>query len=226
MARTSFFETVKVSIEQIVSGTDSASRTHKATSSKSSAHDEVEAAIIVLCAELMRITGNNSSETETIVIEFLERNFSNVPTHKRIEKLQEHIRLGAQPYIKLACQELNALTTFSSREEIIKLLCAIATHDNAINAAETKTIARIGKLLGIAEEKLLAIKARFASMHNPFTLLEIEETTSLTVVKKAYRKMTLKYHPDKRRDGVTNDEANRKFREIQRAYINILERWE
>lgn len=226
MAKSRFFETVKASIDQIVSGSDSSTYTHKVSASKSNAHDEVEAAIIVLCAELMRVNGNNTTETETILTEFLERNFSKAPSKKRKEKLQEHIKLGAQPYIKLACQALKTLTTYSSREEILVLLYSIAAHAHAINATETKTIARMAKLLEIEDEKALTIKARFANVHSPFTLLGIEETTSLAVVKKAYRKMTLKYHPDKRRDGVSAEEANRKFREIQKAYLSILEGWQ
>ena len=51
-------------------------------------------------------------------------------------------------------------------------------------------------------------------MSNLYSFLEVPETASQEEIKKAYRKLSLKYHPDR-----TNDRtAAEKFKEINRAY--------
>ncbi|XP_049867334.1 dnaJ homolog subfamily B member 8 isoform X1 [Pectinophora gossypiella] len=49
-----------------------------------------------------------------------------------------------------------------------------------------------------------------------YRVLGVSRTASETEIKKAYRKLALKWHPDKNPDNA--DEANRKFKEISEAY--------
>jgi DnaJ family protein C protein 9 len=53
--------------------------------------------------------------------------------------------------------------------------------------------------------------------------LGIEEEATLEQVKAAYRKMVLKFHPDKRGADVSTEEANVKFLQVQRAFGIIKE---
>ncbi|KAL7701162.1 chaperone protein DNAj [Lotmaria passim] len=61
----------------------------------------------------------------------------------------------------------------------------------------------------------LITHARFASSKNPYTVLGIKQGAEKAEIKKAYRVMARKYHPDAPGG---NDE---KFREIQEAYEQI-----
>lgn len=49
-----------------------------------------------------------------------------------------------------------------------------------------------------------------------YRVLEVTRTASDGEIKKAYRKLALKWHPDKNPSNL--DESNRKFREISEAY--------
>lgn len=49
-----------------------------------------------------------------------------------------------------------------------------------------------------------------------YRVLDIARPATEVEIKKAYRKLALKWHPDKNPNNL--DEANRKFREISEAY--------
>lgn len=49
-----------------------------------------------------------------------------------------------------------------------------------------------------------------------YKILDVTKVASDAEVKKAYRKLALKWHPDKNPNNL--DEANRRFREISEAY--------
>lgn len=49
-----------------------------------------------------------------------------------------------------------------------------------------------------------------------YRVLEVQRTSTEAEIKKAYKKLALKWHPDKNPDNL--EEANRKFREISEAY--------
>ena len=52
-----------------------------------------------------------------------------------------------------------------------------------------------------------------------YDLLELKKTCSEEDIKKSYRKMAMKYHPDRNRDN--KEDAEEKFKKISNAY-NIL----
>ena len=110
------------------------------------------------------------------------------------------------------------LTTHDSRLSILKFLFGVAAADDFVNPKELRILTRIAGYLGISDSDLKQVKRAALSSNNPNYTLELEDGATYEEVKAAYRKMVLKYHPDKRDDGVTEEEANLKFREIKRAF--------
>jgi molecular chaperone DnaJ len=59
-------------------------------------------------------------------------------------------------------------------------------------------------------------------MRDPYEILGIERGASKDEIKKAYRELAKKYHPDRYADNPLNDLAEEKFREVQEAYETLM----
>lgn len=59
-------------------------------------------------------------------------------------------------------------------------------------------------------------------MRDPYEVLEINKNASMEEIKKAYRNLTKKYHPDKYSDNPLRELAEEKMREINDAYNYLM----
>ncbi|VAV85970.1 DnaJ-like protein DjlA, partial [hydrothermal vent metagenome] len=78
--------------------------------------------------------------------------------------------------------------------------------------------------LGISSRDFESIKAMFySSQDNAYKILEIDKTATDSEIKKAYRTMAKKYHPDKVMHlGKEHQKgAEEKFRQVQGAYEQL-----
>ena len=55
-------------------------------------------------------------------------------------------------------------------------------------------------------------------MIDPYSILGISRDASDEEVKKAYRKLSRKYHPDANIDNPNKEQAEEKFKQVQQAY--------
>ncbi|MDA9025631.1 TerB family tellurite resistance protein [bacterium] len=113
---------------------------------------------------------------------------------------------------------------YESRLQIIHFLFSVAKADGQISDPEVREINNITGFLGINHHDFESIKAMF--FNNPdsaYKILEIEKTANPDQIKKAYRTMVKKYHPDKLQhmDEVYRNGAEEKFRKVQEAYEQI-----
>lgn len=60
-------------------------------------------------------------------------------------------------------------------------------------------------------------------MKNPYTVLGVPENASEEEIKKAYRALSRKYHPDANINNPNKAQAEERFKEIQQAYQQIMQ---
>ena len=100
----------------------------------------------------------------------------------------------------------------------------IAKADGLVTENEVRLIHTIAGYLGISARDFESIKAMFySSRDNAYKILEIDKTVTVTEIKKAYRKMAKKYHPDKvmHLGKEHQNGAEEKFRQVQEAYEQL-----
>jgi DnaJ like chaperone protein len=96
--------------------------------------------------------------------------------------------------------------------------------DSVIDPSEFQIIEKISSYLGVASGDFLSIKNMFIpETDSSYKILELDPSSSNEEVKKAYRKMAMKYHPDKvsHLGEDIRKSANEKFTMVNEAYEKI-----
>lgn len=122
------------------------------------------------------------------------------------------------------CTFLNQRTRYEVRLQLLHFLFGIAQADGAVSNPEIDKIREIAGYLRVAQSDFESIKAMFIkSADNAYKILEIEKTATDAEIKRAYRTMAKKYHPDRvnTQDEAIKKGAEEKFKEVQRAYEEI-----
>ncbi len=122
------------------------------------------------------------------------------------------------------CTFLNQRTRYEVRLQLLHFLFGIAQADGSVSNPEVSKLREIAGYLRVALRDFESIMAMFIkSADNAYKILEIDKTATNDEIKKAYRTMAKKYHPD--RVNTENEAIKRgaeeKFKEVQKAYEEI-----
>lgn len=119
---------------------------------------------------------------------------------------------------------LAARTQYAARLQIVHFLFSIANADGNVSQAEAEKIRQIAGHLRIGAKDFESLYAMFfKTTDNSYKILEIDKSATDAEVKKAFRTMAKKYHPDKiqHMDEAYIKGAEEKFRKVQEAYEQI-----
>ncbi|WP_419213372.1 TerB family tellurite resistance protein [Maribacter sp. X9] len=122
------------------------------------------------------------------------------------------------------CAFLAQRTRYEVRLQLLHFLFGIAQADGSITNPEAQKIREIAGYLRVSLNEFESIKAMFIkSADNSYKILDIEKSATDAEVKKAYREMAKKYHPDRvnTKDEAIKKGAEEKFKQVQTAYETI-----
>jgi len=125
---------------------------------------------------------------------------------------------------KEVCIQIRQHVTHASRLQLLHFLFGIAKADGTVTNSEVQAIKTIANYLYISVADFESIKAMFyKNTDSAYAILGISKTATVTEIKKAYRTLVKKHHPDKLQhlDAVEIKGAREKFMKIQQAYENI-----
>lgn len=178
--------------------------------------------LMVLVAAVMKSDGRVLKSELDFVKDFLVRSFG-VNQAQQATLLLKNLLEQNIP-IEEVSRQIGQRMNYSTRLELIHLLFGISKADGLVTPEEQRTVERIANSMGIKSEDFTAIRALFSdNLEAAYAALEIKPEASDEEVKKAYRKMAVKYHPDKVAylgDDLKN-QANEKFQQLNAAYDKI-----
>jgi len=178
--------------------------------------------LLVLIAAVMKADGKVVKSELDYVKQFFIRQFGRDSAKEALLMLKDLLKQEIP--LKDVCEQIKRNMDYSSRLQLLHLLFNISAADEKFDTFEVEVITKISEFLGIASGDLLSIKNMFIpETDSAYKILEISPDASDDEVKKAYRRMAVKYHPDKvsHLGDDFRKTADEKFKKVNDAYARI-----
>ena len=183
---------------------------------------DFSASLLVLAAAVMKADERVMRSELDYVKQFLVRNFGQETASEQILVLREILKQDINIYE--VCNQVRTYMEYASRLQLLHFLFGISSADGQFHPREVDTIESISRYLGISRNDYQSIRSMFIKeTSSSYKILDISPDASDEEVKKAYRKMAVKYHPDKvsHLGEDVQKAAKEKFQAVQDAYDRI-----
>jgi DnaJ like chaperone protein len=184
---------------------------------------DFELNLISLCSIVIRADGKVSQTEMDYVRQYFVSTYGKEKANaifRTFNDVSKNREISAQRI----CTFLNQRTRYEVRLQLLHFLFGIAQADGNVSNAEINKINEIAGYLRVSLRDFESIKAMFVkSADTAYKILEIQKSASDDAVKKAYRTMAKKYHPDRvnTENEAIKKGAEEKFKEVQKAYETI-----
>ena len=178
--------------------------------------------LLVLSSAVIKADGRTHPAELRTVREFIRTNFGEQAASQAEQILQ---RLDSQQVnIYSVGGQIAANMNYSQRLQLFQYLVSIATSDGDFSASEKSVLEAIASAIRLTSTDAASLIAMYyKEADSAYTVLEISPSATDDEVRSAYRRMAMKYHPD--RVATLGPEvqkaAEEKFKKIQEAYAAI-----
>ncbi|WP_031426949.1 TerB family tellurite resistance protein [Flavimarina sp. Hel_I_48] len=184
---------------------------------------DFELNLLSLCSIVIKADGSVSQGELDYVRRYFVQSYGKERANATFRTFNDVIK-NREVNAQRICEYLQQRTRREVRLQIVHFLFGIAQADGRVSEKEVDQIAQIAGYLRLSRGEFESLKAMFfESAESAYTILEIEKTATDAEVKKAYRDMAKKYHPDKLQhmDEAYRQGAEEKFKNVQKAYETI-----
>ncbi len=175
--------------------------------------------LLVLVSAILKADGKIMKSELDYVKEFFKANFGVEGAQNALKVLQDLTKQNIP--VTDVCHQIKNYMDYPGRLQLIHFLFGIAASDGEIHPEELKLIKHISVSLGISSADYTSIEAMMIPKTDwAYDVLEISPSATDEEVKKAYRRMAVKYHPDKVSylGEEVQQAANEKFKKVNEAY--------
>ncbi len=178
--------------------------------------------LLVLTAAVMKADGKVLKSELDFVKRFFLAQFGEEGAREYIRLLRDILNQDVP--VRDVSLQIRQYMEHPARLQLLHYLYGISQADGEVHPSELQLIAQIAHYLGISESDRQSIQSMFVKdTASAYKVLEIHDSATNEEVKKAYRKMAMKYHPDKV-SGLgpeVQKSAKEKFQALNAAYEEI-----
>ena len=180
--------------------------------------------LIVLSAEVIKADGKTTEKELATLRAFFAQSFGASAGDEAVEIVKEVVKKDFNLYD--VCVQIRSCMDYSQRLQLFHYLVSLGVCDGLVQR-EVDVLEVIAHYIGLSKADVDSIFAIYRptpeSNESNYRILGIEPTATNDEVKKAYRKMAVKYHPDKvaTLGPDVQKAAEEKFKAISQAYEAI-----
>jgi DnaJ like chaperone protein len=178
--------------------------------------------LLILSSAVMKADGKVTKSELDYVKAFLIRQFGPQEGAEQLLALREILKQDFS--VADVSKQISKFMEYSSRLQLLHYLFGLSGADGHTHQKEVDLIETISSYMGIRKAEFKSIKAMFVKdINNAYQILDITADANEDEIKKAYRKMAVKYHPDKvaHLGDDVKTAATEKFQMVQAAYEEI-----
>ncbi len=178
--------------------------------------------LLVLSAAVMKADQKIVKSELEFVRNFFVLQFGTEEGNRLIKMLQEILKQDIN--VQEVSVQVGQYTDYPVKLQLVNYLFGIAAADGLYHPDEVDMIATIAGYMGVSSADFTSIKAMFVKSTGwAYDVLEISSGATDEEVKKAYREMAKKHHPDKvaHLGEDIKKSATEKFQKISAAYDEI-----
>ena len=178
--------------------------------------------LIVLSAAVIKADGHFVKSELEYVKGFLRQNFGEDAAEQAKDIIKGLMEKDINVYEVGA--QIRMYMNYSQRLQLFHYLVALAQSDNRVVQAEIDILGVIASAIGLSSQDTESIMSMFKNdLESAYRVLEITSSATDEEVRKAYKRMALKYHPDKvsTLGEDVQKAAEEKFKNVQEAYEKI-----
>ena len=180
---------------------------------------DFEVSLLILASIIIKADGKQDQRE----LDFVRLQFVSMYGKERANnafKLFKEINKQQDISTRQVCLQIRQMMQHASRLQLIHFLFGIANADGAVTDDEVAQIYTMAGYLGISHNDYESIKVMF---YSAYKILEIDKAATNEEIKKAYRTMAKKYHPDKviHLGQEHQKGAEEKFKQVQDAYEQL-----
>jgi DnaJ like chaperone protein len=179
--------------------------------------------LMALSAAVMKADGKVVKSELDYVKSFFAQQFGANFHQQHLQTLKTFLEADNVPVSQIG-SDIRSRLTLEVRLQLLHYLFGIAKADGLVSKEEVRVIESIAGYMGVSSVDFESIKNMF--FRNPdsdYKVLGIDTSATDDEIKKAYRKMAIKFHPDKvsQLGEEYKKGAKDKFQEVQNAYENL-----
>ena len=192
--------------------------------------------MVILSAAVMKADNKIMKSELEFVKSYLVQQFGDAQAKELVAALREVLKTEVP--VRQVCLQIRANMSHPMRLQLMHYLFGVGYSDGGVQGQELNTLNSIARYLGISQKDFFSINAMFGGQSSSgssrpgssrlgisasYKILEITNSVNDQEVKKAYRKMAKKYHPDKvaALGPDFQTAAKEKFQKVQQAYEEV-----
>jgi len=178
--------------------------------------------LLVLSSSVMKADGRIMKSELDFVKKFIAQNFGQEAATESARLLKDILTKDVD-IISVGAQ-IKGYMNPEARIQLLHFLTGIALADGTVSSDELVVLRKIALALGISRNESESVFAMFdKGIDAAYQVLEIDKTATDEDVKKAYKKLAIKHHPDKVSSlgSDVQKAAEERFKSIAEAYEKI-----